>query len=135
VFEHIPPDVSIAFANSHRLLKQSGVMIFTVPYINDVGSKTKEHFPELYQYEIIKSNTGYILKNITREGVEQSFDNPVFHDGEGFTLEMRVFSENSLLEEFHNAGFSGVKIYQEPYFDYGIYWKHNWSLPMAARVI
>lgn len=134
VFEHVAPPVSVAFANACRLLKPSGVMIFIVPYINDLGSVTKEHFSDLYQYKIIKTSSGYILKNSTREGVEQVFDNLVFHGGEGSTLEMRVFSESSLLEEFHKAGFSRVKIYREPYFDYGIYWKHDWSLPMAARV-
>lgn len=134
VFEHIAPPVSVAFANARRLLKPSGVLIFTVPYTNDPGSVTHEHFPDLYQYEVMKTRSGYILKNITREGVEQRFDNPVFHRGEGTTLEMRAFSESSLLEEFQKAGFSRVKIYREPYFDYGIYWKHDWSLPMTARV-
>ncbi len=132
VFEHILPPVSIAFENARKLLKPNGVFIFSVPYTKD--GKTIEHFPDLYKYEIEKKGDGYILKNITRDGVEQIFDNLVFHGGEGSTLEMRVFSEASLLEEFQKAGFDNVKIHRDSYFEYGIYWDVDWSFPLAARI-
>lgn len=132
VFEHVLPPVSIAFENARKLLKPGGVLIFSVPYTKD--GTTIEHFPDLYKYEIIKKGDGYILKNITRDGVEQIFDNPVFHGGFGSTLEMRVFSESSLKEEFAKAGFNYVKFYGNPDFDHGIYWHRNYSLPIAARL-
>ena len=131
VFEHVPPPVSIAFANARKLLKPGGVLVFTVPYIKD--GKTREHFPDLYKYEIIKKGSRCFLKNTTRDGVEQIFDNLVFHGGAGATLEMRVFSESSLREEFAKAGFNNITIYREPDFDHGIYWPNDWSLPIAAR--
>ncbi|MDX1463056.1 MAG: glycosyltransferase [Marinirhabdus sp.] len=133
VFEHIAPPVSLAFENAHRLLKPTGILIFTAPYT--LLSETQEHFPELHQYEIIQhSDAKPILKNITLDGREQVFDNLVFHGGSGNTLEMRVFSENGLLSEFRKAGFD-VKICAEPYWDFGIYWKDAWSLPIVASPI
>lgn len=132
VFEHVVPPVSVAFENVRKLLKQDGVFVITVPYSKEVSAQ--EHFPDLYNYEVIKERGRYILKNITIDGVEQAFDNLVFHGGEGSTLEMRVFSESLLIEEFKKAGFNSIKIYSEPNFKFGIYWEHDWSLPIAARI-
>jgi len=131
VFEHVLPPVSIAFENARKLLKPGGVLIFSVPYTKD--GTTIEHFPDLHKYEIIKKGDGYILKNITRDGVEQIFDNLFFHGGFGSTLEMRVFSESSLINEFQKAGFDKIKTYREPKYEFGIVWENNWSLPIAAR--
>jgi SAM-dependent methyltransferase len=131
VFEHVPPPVSVAFANVRRLLKPGGVLIFTAPYAKH--GKTMEHFPELYDYELAERDGRRVLKNRTRAGVTQLFESLVFHGGEGETLEMRVFSERDLIEEFERAGFCSVKIYEEPDFEHGIYWQEDWSLPIAAR--
>jgi SAM-dependent methyltransferase len=132
VFEHVEPPISIAFENARKLLKPNGVFIFSVPYIKE--GKTIEHFPELYRYEIIKNNDSAFLKNITRNGVEQIYDHLVFHGGEGTTLEMRVFSEGSLMEEFRKAGFTNVEIYRGEDLRYGIRWDIEWCLPIAARI-
>ncbi len=132
VFEHVPPPVSKAFENARKLLKPRGVLIFTVPYSKD--EKTVEHFPELYDYRITETNGHYILRNVTRNGVRQTFDELVFHGGHGATLEMRLFSELSLLEEFRKAGFDKVKIYKDDDLAHGIQWSHDWSLPISARL-
>jgi SAM-dependent methyltransferase len=131
VFEHVEPPVSRAFENIRKLLKLNGVFIFSVPYNKDEA--TKEHFPDLYDYEIIKTEEAYILKNITRGGVEQTYDNLVFHGGAGVTLEMRCFSEASIREEFRKAGFAHINIYSKPDFEHGVYWSNDCSLPIAAR--
>ncbi len=131
VFEHVPPPVSKAFENIRKLLKPDGVLIFTVPYSKD--EKTVEHFPELYDYRIIETNGHHILRNVTRDGVSQTFDDLIFHGGAGATLEMRLFSESSLREEFRRAGFGQVKIHREADPRHGIYWNYDWSLPMSAR--
>ena len=131
VFEHVAPPVSIAFKNAFRLLKKGGIFIFTAPYKKN--GRTKEHFPDLYKYQIIKERQNYILKNITIDGREQVFTDLCFHGGAGSTLEMRVFSEPSLKEEFTKAGFRNVLIYKDPYFDHGIYWNSDMSLPIVAR--
>jgi len=132
VFEHVKPPISIAFENTRKLLKPNGVFIFSVPYLKE--GKTIEHFPELYRYEIIKNNDSSFLKNITRSGVEQIYDHLVFHGGEGSTLEMRSFSESSLMEEFLKAGFTNVRIYRDQDLKYGIRWEIDCSLPIAARI-
>jgi len=133
VFEHIEPQISIAFSNLFRLLKDGGVTVFTVPYILD-GEETAEHFPDLYNYSIEKKSDGqFFLKNSTKGGCVQIFDNLVFHGGEGFTIEMRLFSKRSLINCFIQAGFKNIKIYDEPVLKYGIFWNESWSLPLSAR--
>lgn len=131
VFEHVAPPVSRAFENSRKLLKPGGVLIFTVPY--GKTGETVEHFPELHDYRVIQRNGGYVLENTTREGEKQVFDDLVFHGGPGTTLEMRRFTEPSLISACKAAGFGEVKVYKAPDFDHGIYWNVDWSLPMAAR--
>jgi GT2 family glycosyltransferase/SAM-dependent methyltransferase len=132
VFEHIVAPVTPAFENARRILKPSGVLIFTVPYTLD--PETREHFPELYQYEIINPHgVKPVLKNITRDGRQQVFDNLVFHGGPGSTLEMRVFSQAGLFAELEKAGFT-ARIHAEPCWEFGIHWQHPWSLPIVARL-
>ncbi len=131
VFEHVPPPVSLAFENTYRLLKPGGVLIFTVPYTKE--THTKEHFPELYEYKLVEEGGHYYLINNKKDGTEQVFNDLIFHGGPGSTLEMRVFSETSIMEEFQKAGFKEVKVRKEPDFQHGIYWHYDWSLPITAR--
>jgi len=131
VFEHIPPPISTAFTNVRRLLKPNGVLIFTVPYKKE--GVTEEHFPDLFDFRIVTHKEKSFLINVTKEGVEQVFDNLVFHGGEGFTLEMRMFSELSLREELEQAQFDYVKIYNDKVPEFGIIWPISFALPIAAR--
>lgn len=132
VFEHIASPVSPAFKNAQRLLKPTGIFIFTVPYT--LMPETQEHFPDLYEYEVInRTGANPILKNITRDGRVQLFDDLVFHGGEGATLEMRVFSQAGLMAELEQAEFVNIKTCSEPCWEFGIYWQDPWSLPMAVR--
>jgi SAM-dependent methyltransferase len=131
VFEHVAPPVSMAFANAARLLKPGGVLIFTVPYIP--SGPSQEHFPDLHEYEIIEQGGRNVLTNVTKDGRKQIYEDLVFHGGEGFTLQMRIFSLPSLLDAFSEAGFEDVKIHREPDFMHGIYWHEDWSLPVTAR--
>lgn len=136
VYEHVAPPVSIAFANARRLLKPDGVFIFTVPYFNPGKKrmKTIEHFPDLHDYELQNLGSRFRMKNVTRSGKVQLFDDLVFHGGPGTTLEMRVFSEWSMLKELRRAGFNDLTIYSQPDWKYGVYWPLQHSLPVAARV-
>ena len=134
VFEHIEAPVSRGFINVRRLLKSTGFLLLTVPYTLD--PTTREHFPELYQYEI-KTQDGEepVLINITKDGRRQTFENLVYHGGPGATLEMRIFSRDGLMAELEQAGFQSIKIFSEPYLEFGIYWHDLWSLPLIARQV
>lgn len=131
VFEHVTPPVSRAFVNTRRLLKPGGVFVFTVPYTKE-GDKTKEHFPNLHQFEVAEQDGEFRLKNTTRSGQVEIFENLIFHGGPGQTLEMRVFSEMSVLKELNEAGFSQTTVLRTPVWEYGIYWPVHWSLPIVA---
>jgi SAM-dependent methyltransferase len=132
VFEHILPPVSVAFENTLKLLKPGGVFIFTVPYAKG-PLETQEHFPDLHKFEIAETKDGSQLHNITKDGVKQVFKNPVFHGGEGTTLETRLFSEYSVQQELYMAGFKEVTICGEAFLEFGIYWPDDWSLPIVAK--
>jgi SAM-dependent methyltransferase len=130
VFEHVAPPVSRAFVNARRLLKPHGVFVFSVPYTLD--PETREHYPELHNYQIVETDGEWRLENRTADGRRQVFQDLVFHGGPGSTLEMRLFSRSSLIREFSAAGFAGVRIAEEPRLDYGIVWREPWSIPMVA---
>ncbi len=131
VFEHVAPPVSIAFENARKMLKPGGALVFSVPYSLD--AETIEHFPDLFDWKVTQKDGQRVLINRTRDGQVQEFTDLVFHGGEGETLETRVFSESGLIRDLKLAGFEDIQIMQAPYFDYGIYWPHPWSLPIIAR--
>ena len=131
VFEHVAPPVEAAFQNVCRLLRPSGVFVFTVPYSLD--EETIEHFPELHEYTITSLGGGHVLVNRTRDGRLQVYENLVFHGGPGSTLEMRRFSECGLKTMLLGAGFGEVRIYGEECPEFGIVREARHSLPIAAR--
>jgi hypothetical protein len=132
VFEHIPPAVlDAAFANSRRLLDGKGVFIFTVPYAR--MGETREHFPRLHEWRIDQVDGRHRLVNRTAGGEEETFDDLVFHGGEGMTLEMRMFAEGDLMRRLAAAGFSSASVRGEHYPPYGVLWPIDHSLPIVAR--
>lgn len=133
VLEHVIPPVQLAFANLINILKPGGFCILTVPYMHYFC--TLEHFPDLYKYELSDSakGMGVVLRNTTRTGVRQVYDDLSFHGGKGTTLEMRVFSRMELLKGLKLAGFSDICFQRYPAMKYGISWPYNWSLPLTAR--
>lgn len=131
VFEHVPPPVSAAFKNARRLLKPGGVLIMSVPYGN--AARTVEHYPDLHDFEIFEESGKRRLRNRTKDGAVQVFDDPVFHGGPGLNLEIRFFSKSSLREELEAAGFTHITFYPANDLAHGAYWPDNQSLPLAAR--
>lgn len=69
----------------------------------------------------------------TRNEVEQIFNNLIFHVGNEFALEMRLFSEGGPPQKLEKTGFDQVEIYDENYPKYGIIWLISCALPVAAR--
>ena len=135
VFEHINPypNVQIAFNNLYKMLKDNGFLVFSVPFSYGVH---KEHYPSLYDYEIKNINDDYILYNTTIDGKQEIFKDLVFHGGPGSTLEMRVYSKNSVIEYLTNAGFKNIIFYDpneyEDMKNYGIFWENKSSLIISA---
>lgn len=136
VFEHVAPPISKAFKNARRLLKENGVFIISVPFDRpgEANAATKEWFPNLHNWKLEEEDGQWVLHNITRYGTVERFDNLCFHGGPGTTLEMRLFSEASLISELVSAGFNDITIYSRPHLDLGIHWPNGCSIPIAARV-
>jgi len=131
VFEHIPHPVSIAFSNTCRLLKPGGVFIFTAPY--EKHGFTREYYPDLFDFRFEQRGEKTVVINTTMEGETQIFSDPVFHGGDGLTLEMRMFTELSLLQELKDCNFTSIRIHNQHFPPYGIIWPMDWALPISAR--
>jgi SAM-dependent methyltransferase len=131
VFEHVVPPVGRAFENTFKILKPGGIFILTVPYGH--AEETVEHFPQLYEFDVIEDSGSYRLENVTAAGEVQEFGNLVFHGGPGTTLEMRIFAECSLVKHLAEAGFERITVHRTPDLQHGIWWPEPWSLPLSAR--
>ena len=142
VFQHVRPPVHRAFNGALSILKNGGLVVFTTPFGANLKD-TIEHFPELDDYKLIKreldgqrllnfDSSEYDLINTTSDGRKQVFRNVRLHEGEGETLEMRVFSMRDLIDHFHKAGFTKVVIRSDDYPKYGIIWLNSNSTPIVA---
>jgi SAM-dependent methyltransferase len=131
VLEHVLSPVEAAFQNACRMLKPSGVFVFTVPY--SLESATTERFGKLDDFGFARLSDRTVLVNRTPQGEVQVFDDLIFHGGGGSTLEMREFSESGLKSMLAAAGFSDVRIDSEDFPEFGIERRYAWSLPIAAR--
>jgi SAM-dependent methyltransferase len=131
VFEHVLPPANRAFEGAYELLKPGGLFLFSVPFSLD--ENTVEHFPEIHDFKIEKTDGQPVLKNLTRDGREQIFNNLIFHGVFGETLEMRLFSWKDIERNLQNAGFRNIRIASEPFLQYGVFWWDPWSLPIVAQ--
>lgn len=132
VFEHIPGfGLEAAFRNSRRLLSDDGFFLFTVPFVKE--GETREHFPRLHDFSIEERDGRRILRNRTVDGEEETFEDLVFHGGEGMTLEMRMFSEADLRRRLAAAGFRSIEVRHEPVPAFGILWPIDYAVPIVAR--
>jgi SAM-dependent methyltransferase len=131
VFEHILPPVERGFESSLRLLKPGGLLILTVPYT--LREDTDEHFPNLHQHELVEFRGRFILLNRTVDRRWEVFEELVFHGEYGSFLEMRVFSEKSLLNHLRAAGFEQISVRREACLEFGIVWLKPIGRPILAR--
>lgn len=147
VFEHISPhpNIQFAFNNLYKMLKYGGHLVFSVPFTYE---KHYEHFPLLYNYTIEKINDNkYSLENTTINGKKEIYTNCYkpdgtigelcFHGGPGTTLEMRIFSQQSLINYLNLAGFKDITFYSpnsiKDMQQYGIFWENECSLVLSCR--
>lgn len=131
VFEHVTPPVSRAFDGAFALLKPGGTFVMTVPF--GLDPDTVEHYPDLHDWRVEQASGTWRVVNRTADGRAQTFDSPVFHGGPGTTLEMRLFSRDAILRHLSDAGFTGVRVADEPCLPFGIHWPEPWSVPIVAR--
>lgn len=133
VMEHVQPPIESAFQNLHALLRPSGLLVLTVPFAS--AESTVEHFPELHDFRIVGSGRDRTLVNTTRAGEKQTFNNLIFHGGQGATLEMRTFSEAGLLELMRHTGFRNLKVHRQSLPQCGIVNLKPFSLPITAIAV
>jgi SAM-dependent methyltransferase len=131
VMEHVPPPVERAFQSLYAMLKPDGLLLMTTPY--SIGGKTAERFPDLHEFALTRLGGKLALVNRRRDGSPEIFDDLVFHGGHGSTLEMRLFTAESLQEALREAGFNSVHFFAEQLPEYGIDHGEPFSLPIAAR--
>ena len=131
VFEHIAPPVERAMEEVLKLLKPEGALILSVP--STIDEATIEHYPNLHQYTIAQLNGNSIVVNRKKDGSFQVHENPVFHGGDGTTLEMRVFSRKDLAKKLRNVGFAEVIFLDDPVERFGIAFEGPWTHPLIAR--
>jgi SAM-dependent methyltransferase len=130
VLEHVAAPVERAFENLFRMLKPSGVLLMTVPYLPE--GDTVEHFGPMSSFGLARVDGRAVLVRRTAEGGYEVRDDLVFHGGHGHTLEMRVFSEPALRRHLAAAGFD-AHVYTEEAPGFGVVHHLPWSLPVAAR--
>jgi SAM-dependent methyltransferase len=130
VLEHVPPPPQRAFATLYRMLKPDGLLALTVPYT--VQPATREHFPQLADFGLVELGGRTVLVNRRPDGAIETFDNLVFHGGDGSTVEMRQFCEADLRRLLSETGFTAA-IRGENCPEHGVVHRETWSLPIAAR--
>ena len=129
VFEHVASPIQRAFDNLHRILKPGGFAIFSTP--TEPHGDTVEHFPSLFDWQLVQLTTGPVLLNRNRDGHLETYEDLHFHGGEGSTLEMRVFSEQGLLANCKAAGFHPIQ-QAEDFEPWGIRWE-PWARGLILR--
>jgi len=153
VFEHVEPPVIKAFHNAARLLKPSGVLLLTVPWVHEGDGR--QIVPELHDWKLIREEDAWVLVDrdarypgvtfdnspglslgYTREhfadwplpeGALQTYQNLVYHGGPGFALEMRLFTRRGLEKNLRDAGFASVEFDTRENRDIGIVYPYPWG--------
>ncbi len=84
VFEHVEPPVEQAFANAGRLLKPSGVLLLTVPWVWDGDPGTA--IPELYDWRLEREENRFAILNRRPDGQVERFRDVAFDGSPGPSL-------------------------------------------------
>jgi SAM-dependent methyltransferase len=125
VFEHVEPPVIAAFHNAARLLKPSGVLLFTAPWVWE-GDGTRT-LPAFHDWKLDREDGRWVIVDRGREGgvrrfYDLSFDGspgpslgytrehfPELHDwkllNEGGTPALLNRRRDGIRETFHNLAF------------------------------
>src|SRR5262249_33263284 len=93
---------------------------------------TIEHFPELKEFGLANIGGKTVLINRSSDEKYQIFDQLVFHNGPGATLEMRVYSEADVRARLEEAGLTRIQLDAQPNPEYGVVFSGPCSLPIVA---
>jgi GT2 family glycosyltransferase len=118
VLAHVPGPPLYAINNLWELLAPGGTLVLTVPYVTEGG--TVEHYPELFDYEIVEKRGRQLLVNRTEDGREQIFESVMVGSGLGATPELRVFGLEPLLQQLREAGFADVQLFDAEVPEHGV---------------
>lgn len=137
VLNHLSPypGVQVAFDSLYYMLNNGGYLIFSVPF--GYGEHV-EHFPNLHNYKIEENEDGQReLFNTTSTGDKEKFTDLKFYGVSNKSLEMRIFSAQSITDYLHTAGFKQITFYS-PNKDMkmrkcGIFWENECSLVVSAK--
>jgi hypothetical protein len=84
VFEHIEPPVMQAFRNVTSLLKRSGVLLLTVPWVWD--GDPNNAIPDLYDWKLDREGDRWLVVNRKANGEIERFYDMVWDNGLGPSL-------------------------------------------------
>lgn len=120
VFEHVVPPLERGVRNLRKLLKPGGRLIFSTPFT--AAPTTTEHFPGMRDFRLCEFDGTWVLVAKDSEGHFKAYDNLIFHGGPGTVVEMRVFGDPQITQLIRDAGFSRVRVWNQPNLTFGYYW-------------
>lgn len=129
VLEHVVPPVSKAFHGLRQVLRPGGFAVLSVPCAIEGGG---EHFPELNEWHVEGDGDDRVLVNRRTDGSVEVHDDLVWHGGDGFTLEMRLFDREWFRRELVAAGFVDIVELRRNWPRLGVAWE-DWSRVWMAR--
>jgi hypothetical protein len=131
VLEHVPQPLDPIFQTLRSMLRPGGVLVLTVPYA-DIPN-TIEHYPGLKSFRVLEKEGRKTVEYLRTDGTVGIDENPIFHGGEGSTLELRVFSQGDVLAYLYRAGFEDIRLHDEPEPGLGYYWPPMPERPSLGR--
>ena len=103
VLEHVQPPYRRGLEGLLTILKPGGFTVISVPVSGHAA--TIENYPNLARFTILAS--GYV-EWTDEMGMRHHESNPVFHGGDGLTLEFRIFSASEIMAALIEVGFESV---------------------------
>lgn len=131
VLEHVPQPLDPIFRTLRSMLRPGGVLVLTVPYA-DIPN-TLEHYPHLKSFRILEKEGRRVVESLRTDGKVELHENPIFHGGEGDTLELRVFSQGDVLAYLYRAGFENIQVHDQAEPGQGYYWPPMPERPSLGR--
>jgi len=115
VLEHVQPPYRRGLEGLLTILKPGGFAVISVPVSGN--PETIEHYPGLKRFEILESRA---VEWTDEMGTRHHQSHPVFHGGDGLTLEFRIFSASEIVATLVEVGFESVlELFPRP--DLGVF--------------